>query len=175
MSATFMSGARAGYGAPASRPRNAASRNLPCSTSRKSRIHHPFLIQRARAGRCGAGCQTTDIGVMASCTDEKTGCRSPSGQNTGVITVMSGKCVPPAYGSFNATTSPGRSVPARDASTARTLSPIATKMHGWTCGAFATRLPAASKIAQEKSNLSLMLTLCATLRSNMGQPALQRA
>ena len=41
----------------------------------------------------------------------------PAGSNTGVMTVMSGRCVPPLNGLLSATTSPGRSVPARDRST----------------------------------------------------------
>ena len=48
--------------------------------------------------------------------------------------------------------------------TCRTEAPMAPRCTG-TCGALATRLPAASKMAQEKSSLSLMLTLCAVLRS----------
>ena len=47
--------------------------------------------------------------------------------------------------------------PAWRVSTARTLSPIEPKCTGM-CGALAIKLPAASKIAQEKSRRSLMLT-----------------
>ena len=82
----------------------------------------------------------------------------PAPSKTGVMTVTSGRCVPPLNGLFSATTSPGFSVPLRCASTVRTLSPIAPRCTG-TCGAFATRPPSASKMAQEKSSRSLMFTL----------------
>ena len=74
------------------------------------------------------------------------------------MTVISGRCVPPLNGLFSATTSPGFSENRRCSSTVRTLSPIAPRCTG-TCGALATRLPSASKMAQEKSSRSLMLTL----------------
>jgi hypothetical protein len=53
--------------------------------------------------------------------------------------------------------SPGRMSSARSRITVRTLSPIDPRWTGM-CGALATRLPCASKIAQEKSRRSLMLT-----------------
>ena len=81
----------------------------------------------------------------------------PASSNTGVMTVTSGRCVPPLNGLFSATTSPGFSEAPRSRSTVRTLSPMAPRCTG-TCGALATSPPVASKMAQEKSSRSLMLT-----------------
>ncbi len=62
----------------------------------------------------------------------------PASSKTGVMTVTSGRWVPPLYGLFSATTSPGRKVSRRLFSTVRTLSPIAPRCTGM-CGALATR------------------------------------
>ncbi len=110
-----------------------------------------------RLGRCRARRETADIGVMSAAANKKR-IDFPSLSKTGVITVMSGRCVPPLKGLLSAITSPGRNVAPRRRSTVRTLSPIAPRWTG-TCGALATRFPSASKIAQEKSSRSLMLTL----------------
>src|SRR5258706_324002 len=73
------------------------------------------------------------------------------------MTVTSGKCVPPLYGSFNTYTSPGFIFPAFFAITVLMLSPMEPRCTGmW--GALAMRLPSASKSAQEKSRRSLMFT-----------------
>ncbi len=69
--------------------------------------------------------------------------------------VTSGRCVPPAYGSFRITTSPSAqaSTAARAASTLAGMAPRWTGM--W--AACATRAPPLSNTAQEKSSRSLML------------------
>ena len=74
-----------------------------------------------------------------------------------MMTVTSGRCVPPLYGSFSTNTSPGACVPAFSRITVLTLSPIEPRCTGM-CGALAIRLPSASNSAQEKSSRSLMLT-----------------
>ena len=73
------------------------------------------------------------------------------------MTVMSGRWVPPWYGSFSTYTSPGCMLPWLRAMTVRMLSPMEPRCTGM-CGAFAIRLPSASNRAQEKSSRSLMLT-----------------
>ncbi len=82
---------------------------------------------------------------------------SPLRSKTGVMTVTSGRWVPPLKGLFIMNTSPGRMSPSFWRSTVRTLSLIEPRWTG-TCGAFATRSPSPSKIAQEKSKRSLMFT-----------------
>ena len=84
--------------------------------------------------------------------------------NTGVITVMSGRWVPPWYGSFSMNTSPGRMRPALRSITAFTLSPIEPRCTGM-CGALAISWPFWSNSAQEKSRRSLMFTEQAVLAS----------
>ena len=81
----------------------------------------------------------------------------PASSNTGMITVMSGRWVPPLYGSLSANTSPGAISARRCRSTWRTLSPIEPRWTGM-CGAFATSMPSPSNTAQEKSRRSFMLT-----------------
>jgi hypothetical protein len=76
---------------------------------------------------------------------------------TGVITVTSGRCVPPWYGSFSTYTSPGCMLPAFSRITVLMLSPMLPRCTGM-CGALAIRLPSASNSAQEKSSRSLMFT-----------------
>ena len=75
---------------------------------------------------------------------------SPASSKTGVMTVTSGRWVPPLKGLFIMKLSPGAIRPWLSRSTVRTASLIEPRCTG-TCGAFATRSPAASKIAQEKS------------------------
>ena len=77
-----------------------------------------------------------------------------SSTKMGVMTVMSGRCVPPRKGSLRITTSPGSKVCSRSAwATERGMDPRWTGM----CAAWATIFPSASKRAQEKSRRSLML------------------
>ncbi|MNT95433.1 hypothetical protein D3C72_2373130 [compost metagenome] len=77
--------------------------------------------------------------------------------NTGVMIVTSGRCVPPWYGSFTTYASPGIIWPALAFMTVRTDSPMDPRCTGM-CGALAIRRACASKMAQEKSRRSLMLT-----------------
>ena len=84
---------------------------------------------------------------------------SPS-LNTGVITVMSGRCDPPADGWFVTRTSPGfnrerSSEPFHRSSCHLTVLLIAPRCTG-TCGALATRPPSGPNNAQLKSRRSLM-------------------
>ncbi len=67
--------------------------------------------------------------------------------------VMSGRCVPPVYGSFSAQTSPGAGSCAITAATASGIAPRCTGM----CSAWTTILPRSSKSAVEQSRRSLML------------------
>ena len=69
--------------------------------------------------------------------------------------VMSGRCVPPWYGSFRITVSPGRhaSMACSAASRLRGMAPRCTGM----CAACATIPPCASNTAHEKSSRSLIL------------------
>ena len=90
--------------------------------------------------------------------------RSAPSSNTGVITVTSGRWVPPLYGAFTQKTSPGFILPAFSRMTVRMLSLIEPRWMGM-CGAFATSMPSGSKIAQEKSSRSLMLTEYAVFSS----------
>ena len=86
---------------------------------------------------------------------------------TGVMTVISGRCVPAGKrvveGDHIARAECRAAPPQHDV---RTLSPIAPRWTG-TCGAFATSFPSASKDAQEKSSRSLMLTLSEELWSTV--------
>ena len=68
------------------------------------------------------------------------------------------------YGAFTQNTSPGFIRPAFSRMTVRTLSLIEPRWMGM-CGAFATSMPSGSKIAQEKSSRSLMLTEYAVFSS----------
>src|SRR5215210_2083309 len=77
---------------------------------------------------------------------------SPSGA-MGETSVMSGRCVPPEYGSLMANTSPGLGSRFLMASTASGMAPRWTGM----CSAWATMRPRESKRAAEQSRRSLML------------------
>jgi len=85
---------------------------------------------------------------------------SPPSSNTGVTTVMSGRWVPPLYGSFSTKTSPGRMAPRLRAMTVRMDSPMEPKCTGM-CGALAISCPSGSNSAHEKSSRSFMFTLWA--------------
>ena len=65
---------------------------------------------------------------------------------------MSGRWVPPEYGSLMANTSPGSGSRVMMAATASGIAPRWTGM----CSAWATILPSASKSAVEQSRRSLM-------------------
>ncbi len=69
---------------------------------------------------------------------------------------MSGRWVPPWYGSLSIHTSPGDMRGLR-AMTVRIDSPIEPRCTGM-CGALAIRLPSRSNSAHEKSSRSLMFT-----------------
>ena len=90
---------------------------------------------------------------------KKLGFRPP--QNTGVIAVMSGRCVPPWKGSLLSSVSPGckeGTAPAATCSSrSRTLSPMEPRCTG-ICGALATKPPWESNSAQEKSSRSRIFT-----------------
>ena len=87
--------------------------------------------------------------TSAWCAREQTMPRS----STTATSVMSGRCVPPVYGSLIAHTSPRR---APRASTAATASGIAPRWTG-RCSAWAIIRPPGSKTAVEQSRRSLML------------------
>ena len=72
--------------------------------------------------------------------------------STGLTSVMSGRCVPPAYGSLRIQTSPGRASPDITAATDSGIAPRCTGM----CSACAIIRPAASNSAAEQSRRSLM-------------------
>ncbi len=74
-----------------------------------------------------------------------------------MITVTSGRWVPPLYGLFSANTSPARIAAPRSRRIVRTLSPIEPRCTGM-CGALAISMPSRSNSAQEKSSRSFMLT-----------------
>ena len=82
---------------------------------------------------------------------------SPPAANTGVITVMSGRWVPPANGSLRIQETPGA---CRSPSTAATAAGIAPRCTGM-CSACITICPSASNSAVEASRRSLMLEECA--------------
>ena len=71
-----------------------------------------------------------------------------------MITVTSGRCVPPLYGAFSTNTSPGCIVPARASMIVRTLSPIEPRCTGM-CGALAIRLP--SRVEQRAGEVEPLL------------------
>ncbi|COW19889.1 Uncharacterised protein [Mycobacterium tuberculosis] len=97
--------------------------------------------------------------ISAWCPREATKNRtsSPPVLNTGVITVMSGRWVPPWYGSLTAYTSPGFMPLKRRRITSLTVVPIEPRCTGM-CGALATRLPSGSNSAQENPSRSRMFT-----------------
>ncbi len=72
--------------------------------------------------------------------------------STGLTSVMSGRCVPPAYGSLRIHTSPGTGPRAMTAATDSGIAPRCTGM----CSACATIRPDASNSAAEQSLRSLM-------------------
>ena len=76
---------------------------------------------------------------------------------TGVMTVMSGRCDPPAAGWLLTSTSPGWMSPFLFSIWYRTVSCIAPKCTGM-CGAFAINPPFGLNSAQLKSSRSLMFT-----------------
>ena len=107
-SARFWSMLRAGYGPAASSARRLVSPAVgqppPAARCRAARLLH---------GWCGESCGI-EPGVMppmsAWCPRAATKKRSADGSsrsNTGMMTVTSGRCVPPAYGAFSAYASPG--------------------------------------------------------------------
>ena len=72
--------------------------------------------------------------------------------DTGEISVTSGRCVPPEYGSLITNTSPGAGSRDITAATASGMAPRCTGM----CSACATITPFASNSAVEQSRRSLM-------------------
>ncbi len=81
----------------------------------------------------------------------------PSPPAAAVTSVTSGKWLPPRYGSFTSTCSPGKS-PGKSAKTAATLAGIDPRCTG-TCAACASSRPRESNSAHEKSRRSLMFAL----------------
>ena len=86
----------------------------------------------------------------------------PASSKTGVMTVTSGRWVPPLKGAFNTNTSPGNMLSLFNFMTVLIASDIEPKWTG-TWGAFATNAPWLLKRAQEKSNRSLIFTENAVL------------
>ena len=89
---------RAGYWPEPSSATVSASRKRPASTSRKLSISTPSSSTHRAVGRHRARRDAADIGVMAARADveQDVSASSPSSSaKTGVITVMSGRCVPP--------------------------------------------------------------------------------
>ena len=128
------------------------------------RNERAFLGDVATAGRHRARRDAADVGVVRARSREEFDACAPSAPNTGDTTVMSGRCVPPAYGELTRNASPLRMSAAYSSSTAATLAPMEPRCTGM-CGALATRLASASKIAHEKSRRSLMLIELAVCRS----------
>ena len=56
---------------------------------------HALLFHRLAVGRHRAGGDAADVGVVAARADVEQDIFPPASSNTGVITVMSGRCVPP--------------------------------------------------------------------------------
>ena len=161
-SAMLLSGLRDGWTAERSRSSRAASRRTPSSTSSQLSMSTPSSSTRV----LNAGMDPGVIPPISAWWPRAATTKSsslPARSNTGVTTVMSGRWVPPWYGSLSTYTCPGLIRPALRRSTIRMLSPIDPKWTGM-CGALAIRLPSASKRAQEKSSRSLMLTEWAVLR-----------
>ena len=71
MSATFTSGLRAGYFAPASSARNSGFAERAAVDQQEIVDDDAFFLQRARVGRRRAGRDAADIGVMAAVADEE--------------------------------------------------------------------------------------------------------
>ncbi len=80
-----------------------------------------------------------------------------AGANTGVMTVMSGRWVPPANGSLRIHETPGACCSPSTAATAAGIAPRCTGM----CSACITICPSASNRAVEASRRSLMFDECA--------------
>jgi hypothetical protein len=91
----------------------------------------------------------TDVGVVAARGDVEQNVLASLVED-GVITVTSGRCVPPLNGAFSTKTSPGASCPGWADHGADRFSPIEPRWTG-TCGALATSPPVGSNSAQEKS------------------------
>ncbi len=112
---------------------------MPFATSWTLSSSTPSSSMCARIGRHRARRDSADVGVMAAGGDEE-GRVARADRNTGITTVTSGRCVPPAYGAFSTYTSPGRIVSPRRRMISCTDSPIEPRCTGM-CGAFAIRLP----------------------------------
>src|SRR3989449_2297481 len=84
--------------------------------------------------------------------------------NTGRMSVTSGRCVPPRYGSFRMIWSPSRRVPGKSRIAASTATGIEPRWTGM-CSAWATMRPSASKSAQLALIRSLMFGEYAVRRS----------
>mmetsp|Transcript_13778 Transcript_13778/g.55129 ORF Transcript_13778/g.55129 Transcript_13778/m.55129 type:complete len:245 (+) Transcript_13778:1570-2304(+) len=145
-----------------------ASSKTPRSTRRKPSMTAPSSTSVVESAGIDPGVDPPTSAWWPREAQKKRGVRAPvsssaaassgeSSEKTGVTTVMSGRCEPPALGSFATTTSPGRSAPSNLRRIARTVSAIAPRCTG-TCGALATSPPSAAKMAQLKSSRSLMLT-----------------
>ena len=138
------------------------SRKIPLRDQLDVVEQHALLVDVRRIRRHRARRDAADIGVVAAGSDEEG--RLSASRNTGITTVTSGKCVPPAYGAFSTYTSPGRIVSPRRRMISCTDSPIEPRCTGM-CGAFAIRLPCSSNNAHEKSRRSLMFTDVAVFAS----------
>mmetsp|Transcript_8717 Transcript_8717/g.27789 ORF Transcript_8717/g.27789 Transcript_8717/m.27789 type:complete len:295 (-) Transcript_8717:132-1016(-) len=160
--------ARARLAANRCSSRSVAKLPLPSTRSTLAKAM-PSSSRQVEKGGMLPGCEPPTSAwwprdATKKCGDEVAVVSLPA--KTGEMTVMSGRCEPPASGWFDATTSPAAQPPRRWRSWNRTASAIAPRCTG-RCGAFATRLPVASKMAQEKSRRSLMFVeiavRCSTL------------
>ena len=69
------------------------------------RDHHALVVERARVGGHAAGLGRADVRVVRAAGREAQ--RARRAWKAGEITVMSGRCVPPRYGSLRIQASPG--------------------------------------------------------------------
>ena len=150
----FWSMSRQGQSPEASRSRVASACSVPAFTSRKLSMTTPSSSIRVLSGGAEPGVLPP---MSAWCPREATVATISPSWKSGVTTVTSGRWVPPLKGLFVMKTSPGSICPAFSDKIVFTLSDMEPRCTG-TCGALATRSPAPSKIAQEKSSRSLMLT-----------------
>mmetsp|Transcript_96225 Transcript_96225/g.207640 ORF Transcript_96225/g.207640 Transcript_96225/m.207640 type:complete len:255 (+) Transcript_96225:992-1756(+) len=137
-----------------------SSWKMPFCTSLKATICAPSSLMLLLKGGIEPGTLPPTSAWWPRDAVKKLGLASPLFAKTGVMTVMSGRCEPPAISGWLETrTSPSASPPCSAQYLTWNLTASCMEPR-WTgrCGAFATRPPCASKTAQEKSSRSLMLT-----------------
>ena len=131
------------------------SSSIVCSSSGRGEITTPSSCRRWLSAGIEPGTRAPTSAWWARLAAKPS--RVSPGANTGVITVMSGRWVPPANGSLRIHETPGTWFSPSTAATAAGIAPRCTGM----CSACITICPAGSNSAVEASRRSLMFEECA--------------